>query len=264
LLLQFNLFNALGGNTSKTPTVIPLIFRIRTNSLPSERTATVVATYPQFPRYIRNCLTDLCYTTAKGEPRTARLEIMLPLALFCKIVPPIKSSVYKLTIDTGRRGGALLSTLFSDLTPESKADPSLSASDPDAPNMISYITIHAFIFTFTDHQISIQYHCGPDVTIVGSKSSGKYRVQSSHFEAMWLLLSELISRLQQFWKDQDASQQKSTPSSSEVFRITFTDELPFQVFNLVELLLFFLYFFSFLSLFFYFSFFNFIFRNILH
>lgn len=49
---------------------------------------------------------------------------------------------------------------------------------------------------------------------------------------MWLLLSELTSRLQLHWKSVDADPTKdpsSSPSSSREFRVAFTDDLPFQV-----------------------------------
>lgn len=42
----------LGGSTSKTPTVIPLIFRSSPTSLPSERTAIIVAAYPLYSNVI--------------------------------------------------------------------------------------------------------------------------------------------------------------------------------------------------------------------
>ena len=38
--------------------------------------------------------------------------------------------------------------------------------------------------------ISIQYHCGLDATILVSKNSGRYRVQSTSFEGLWLLSDE--------------------------------------------------------------------------
>jgi hypothetical protein len=112
-------------------------------------------------------LIPLCYTTAKGEPRTARLEITLPLALFCKIVPPIKTSVYKLTIDTGRRGAALLDTLFKDLQPQviESGRQTTGDSEPDAPNIISFpfafllvctlIAIYTYLELYPNHTCEI-------------------------------------------------------------------------------------------------------------
>lgn len=41
------------------------------------------------------------------------------------------------------------------------------------------------------------FHCngGPDVGIAASKHGCKYQIQSDRFEAMWLLVEELCSRL---------------------------------------------------------------------
>lgn len=172
------------------------------------------------------------YITPKGEPRTSRLEISLPLSLFCKIVPPIKASVYKLTIDTSRRG-APLSALFEDLNAIPPSDTEPPPSEAEAPNIIS---VH-YIMRIQDRivdvaYLSLQYFSGPDVTVIGSKSSGKYRVQSSHFEAMWLLLSELIARLQTYWKEKEKEPKPadSSPTSRDAaFKVSFTEDLPFQV-----------------------------------
>ncbi len=143
------------------------------------------------------------------------------------MVAPIKTSLYKLTIDTNRKGIPLAS-LFTDLDAGSSL--AIPASD-DAPNVVSKMTGKYICYLMT-WKISIQYHCGPDVTILASKTSFKYRIQSSHFEAMWLILSELIQRLANYWKDRGAKEVKDPKDAAtkvDPLHVTYSDELPFQV-----------------------------------
>jgi Bardet-Biedl syndrome 9 protein len=62
------------------------------------------------------------------------------------------------------------------------------------------------------------YAANVDVTILVSKKSGRYRLQSGSFEALNLVAEELVSRLtKQFQKD----------GENEPFRIGFNEQLPF-------------------------------------
>ena len=46
--------------------------------------------------------TQATYQTPTGEPRTARCEVMLPLAMVSEPMPPQKNSNFKITLETNR------------------------------------------------------------------------------------------------------------------------------------------------------------------
>jgi Bardet-Biedl syndrome 9 protein len=72
--------------------------------------------------------------------------------------------------------------------------------------------------------ISFQYNNGVDVTIIVSKNAGRFRLQSSRFEAIWLILQELVQRLQNYFEAEDAG------PGEEPFKIVFQEALPLQDF----------------------------------
>lgn len=75
--------------------------------------------------------------------------------------------------------------------------------------------------------ISFRYFAGPDATIIVSKNAGRYRIQSSHFEALWLIAAELVDRLQQFYR--------SSSTDKDPFKCTYQEDLPLQdYFNLID------------------------------
>ena len=53
-----------------------------------------------------------------------------------------------------------------------------------------------------------------------SKSAGRYRVQSSAFEGLWLLCDELERRLRAYF---------TSKREEEPFRLSYVDPLPLQV-----------------------------------
>jgi hypothetical protein len=68
------------------------------------------------------------------------------------------------------------------------------------------------------------------VTILVSKSAGRYRLQSGCFEALWLVAAELFRRLTAYFDSAGASSKGEGP-----FAVTFTETLPLQdFFNLVD------------------------------
>ena len=72
--------------SSKTPVILTLRFRCVKGILPADLGLSVVASY----------------VTANNEPRTARLETALPLALAAKIIPPLKNCAFMFTLDSNR------------------------------------------------------------------------------------------------------------------------------------------------------------------
>ncbi|KAL0477412.1 peptidyl-tRNA hydrolaseB1 [Acrasis kona] len=55
----------------------------------------------------------------------------------------------------------------------------------------------------TSSSMTFQYCDGSDVTMLISKNAGRYRIQSSTFEALWLFTSELVKRIKTYYNQQD-------------------------------------------------------------
>jgi Bardet-Biedl syndrome 9 protein len=95
-----------------------------------------------------------------------------------KLVPPLKNPAFKFTLDTNRAPPAL-PALFEDML----SQPGMGEE------MVARIT------GANANVLSFQYYAGHDATILVSKSSGRYRVQSGSLEALWVVSSELVRRL---------------------------------------------------------------------
>jgi Bardet-Biedl syndrome 9 protein len=75
--------------------------------------------------------------------------------------------------------------------------------------------------------MSFRYHAGPDVTIIVSKNAGRYRIQSSHFEALWLITYELAERLSKHFA--------SSSTEKDPYINSFQEDLPLQdYFKLID------------------------------
>jgi len=181
-----------GGN--RTPTIVPFTFRARSNELPVTLAAAVVATY----------------NAPTGEPRCARCDMTLPLPMVSEPVPPQKSAAFKITLETNRPPPPV-GSLFEDVL--SKQPALLQAAASGNVNAVS-----------------IQYHCGLDATILVSKNSGRYRIQSSSFEGLWLLADELVRRLVAYH-----SQPQQQVAGEEAFAVLYAEPLPLQeYFELID------------------------------
>ena len=150
---------------SETPVIIPITICTPRHGgcIPSSNLATVMASY----------------FTVAGEPRVAHCEVQLPLVLFCSVVSPIKNANYKVTIDTNRMPPQL-TTLFEEVIGSSKSGHEDIVA---AGNVLSFL-----------------YNNGVDITVIVSKNAGRFRLQSSRFEALWLLLQELVNRLKNYFE----------------------------------------------------------------
>lgn len=137
----------------------------------------------------------LSYTASTGENLTARTSTQLPLSLVATPVPPLKNVVFKVQVDTNKAPPPSLSELFADFA---------SLGDV-APNVMS-----------------VQYCNGSDATVLVSKNAGRFRIQSSSFEGLWLLVADLVRRLRQYYR--------SDESSSEPLRFDVPDGLPLEEF----------------------------------
>lgn len=177
---------ALDGRAD-TPVIIPITLSMpQGGCIPVNHTVSIMAGY----------------TTRNGEARTAHCEVQLPLALFCTVVPPVKNANHKVTLDTNRMPPALTG-LFEEVIAQSPS----GAEHTAAGNVISF-----------------QYSNGVDVTIIVSKNAGRFRLQSSRFEAIWLILEELVQRLYAYFDAEDVAQ------GQEPFKVSFQEALPLQDF----------------------------------
>ncbi|XP_062322172.1 protein PTHB1 [Osmerus eperlanus] len=102
-----------------------------------------------------------------GVPRVAQCKFFLPLRLVCCPTSTSKNAKYKVTVDTNKPP-VNLNKVFPDFAEKSE--------DKEGNAM-------AF------HFIS-----GARVTVLASKTSQRYRIQSDSFEDIWLVAKELVQR----------------------------------------------------------------------
>uniref|UniRef100_A0A8C8ZX58 Bardet-Biedl syndrome 9 n=1 Tax=Prolemur simus TaxID=1328070 RepID=A0A8C8ZX58_PROSS len=110
-----------------------------------------------------------------GIPRVIQCKFRLPLKLICLPGQPSKTASHKITIDTNKSPVSLLS-LFPGFA---------NQSDDDQVNIMGF-----------------RFLGGSRVTLLASKTSQRYRIQSEQFEDLWLITNELIFRLQQYFEKQ--------------------------------------------------------------
>ncbi|XP_077347748.1 protein PTHB1 isoform X2 [Lithobates pipiens] len=138
------------------------------------------------------------YSTPTGVPRIAQCKFRLPLRLICSPVQPSKAANHKLTIDTNKPPVNLIN-LFPD-----------------------------FIERTEDDQISVlgfQLLAGHKVTLLASKTSQRYRIQSEQFEDLWLITKELILRFEEYFLKQGIKD----------FTCSFSGQVPLQeYFDLID------------------------------
>lgn len=118
----------------------------------------------------RHITVSAVYTTATGLSHISEEEVQLPLSLFCHPCQPSKANQHKITLDTNHTAVSL-HALFPDFLPP-------SGEEVGPQNAMGF------------HLLA-----GPEVTVVASKSSKRYRLQSESFPAMAVLLEELVARL---------------------------------------------------------------------
>ena len=63
------------------------------------------------------------YSGPNGEPRCARCEMVLPLAMVAEPVPPQKQSAFKITLETNRQPPALGARSYSTSRDDDDDDP---------------------------------------------------------------------------------------------------------------------------------------------
>ncbi|XP_068179046.1 protein PTHB1 isoform X2 [Antennarius striatus] len=107
------------------------------------------------------------YSSATGVPRVLLSRFSLPLALVCVPVSPAKTTKFKITVDTNQ-APVDLNAIFPEFSGKSE--------DKDG------------------NSLAFQFLSGATVTVVASKTSQRYRVQSDGFDNMWLVVKELVQR----------------------------------------------------------------------
>ncbi|XP_075822630.1 protein PTHB1 isoform X2 [Microtus pennsylvanicus] len=115
------------------------------------------------------------YSKPTGIPRVTQCKFRLPLKLICLPGQPSKTASHKLTIDTNKPPVSLPG-LFPDFA---------SQSDDDQVNVMGFRLLG-----------------GSRVTLLASRTSQRYRIQSEQFEDLWLITNELILRLQEYFEKQ--------------------------------------------------------------
>ncbi|XP_071550345.1 protein PTHB1 isoform X2 [Panulirus ornatus] len=112
------------------------------------------------------------YVTHTGIPRIIMTNLDLPLQLVVKSSMPNKEADHKITISTNK-DAVNLPELFPDLVTDTSVGTALG----------------------------LQYYSGADVTILSSRTTNRYRLQSDSLAALWIILSELIRRLKGYWNN---------------------------------------------------------------
>ncbi|XP_069870358.1 protein PTHB1 isoform X1 [Dipodomys merriami] len=133
-----------------------------------------------------------------GIPRVIQCKFRLPLKLVCLPDQPSKTASHKLTIDTNKSPVSLLN-LFPGFA---------NQSEDDQVNVLGF-----------------RFLGGSRVTLLASKTSQRYRIQSEEFEDLWLITSELILRLKEHFEKQ----------GTKDFACSFSGSLPLQeYFELID------------------------------
>ncbi|XP_055084195.1 protein PTHB1 [Periophthalmus magnuspinnatus] len=107
------------------------------------------------------------YNAPTGVPRVLQSRFSLPLALVCVSSTPAKSTKFKITVDTNQPP-VDLHAMFPEFSTKSEEN--------------------------DGNSLAFQFLSGPKISLVASKSSQRYRIQSDSFEDMWLIVKELVQR----------------------------------------------------------------------
>ncbi|XP_053570409.1 protein PTHB1 [Bombina bombina] len=134
----------------------------------------------------------------EGVPRVVQCKFRLPLRLICSPIQASKAASHKLTIDTNKPPVNLI-YLFPDF---------LDRVEDDQINVLGF-----------------QLLAGKKVTLLASKTSQRYRIQSEQFEDLWLITRELVLRFEEYFQKQGVKD----------FTCSFSGPLPLQeYFELID------------------------------
>ncbi|KAF4138218.1 PTHB1 C-terminus [Phytophthora infestans] len=162
---------SIDGKAS-TPLIIPVVLRPSSDAMPTSLSVTISASY----------------TLETGQPRVSQCVVKLPMCMACRLVPPVKSSTFKFTLETNQEPLELAS-LFEDMLHQPSCTPEWAkqvVTGGSGTNVLSF-----------------QYYNGVEATILVSKNAGRYRIQSNELEALWMVSQELVARLRAFFDGQE-------------------------------------------------------------
>ncbi|XP_034554446.1 protein PTHB1 isoform X2 [Notolabrus celidotus] len=108
------------------------------------------------------------YSSPTGVPRVHQFKFSLPLALVCVPSSPNKNTKFKITVDTNQPPVDLASIF-----------PEFAAKSEDKDG----------------NGLAFQFLSGGKVSVQASKTSQRYRLQSDSFEDIWLVVKELVLRV---------------------------------------------------------------------
>lgn len=189
--------DSIDGKTT-TPLIIPVVLRPSTiGAMPTTQDLVIAASY----------------TLESGQPRVSQCRVKLPLCLIARLVPPVKSSTFKFTLETNQDPQEL-TQLFEDMLHQPFCTPEWAKQ----------------IVGGGTNVMSFQYYNGVDATILVSKNAGRYRIQSNELEALWMVSRELVDRLRvAFASRSGASDGKSSDddgANGEPLEIFYQEPLP--------------------------------------
>ncbi|XP_050720589.1 protein PTHB1-like isoform X2 [Eriocheir sinensis] len=110
------------------------------------------------------------YVSHTGTPRINTIQLELPLRLVVRPCTPSKEADHKITISSNKTAVSL-----PDLFPELVQDAGAGTA------------------------LGLQYFNGVEVTILSSRTTNRYRLQSDSMAGLWLILKELNRRLRAYW-----------------------------------------------------------------
>ena len=132
------------------------------------------------------------YLDNAGVPHSQSYSINLPLSLVIKPCPPIKDADFKVTLSTNKPAVSLL-----EIFPEFVLDSSMS------------------------NAAGFQIYGGPSITVLSSKTSQRYRLQSENLPALWIITNQIERRLKQRFSD---------GGGKTDFECSYSSSLPLQEF----------------------------------
>ena len=132
------------------------------------------------------------YMSADGVPHSLHQSVQLPLSLVIKPCPPIKDADFKVTLSTNKPAVSLL-----ELFPEFVLDSSMT------------------------NAAGFQLYGGPVITVLSSKTSQRYRLQSENLPSTWIMTDFVKRRLEQKFKK---------PDGSSDIECSYSSSLPLQEF----------------------------------
>ncbi len=136
------------------------------------------------------CEVTAAYKTESGEPRIANHTIQLPLFLACTLQPASKTAAYRFTLDTNKPP-VPLTELFDDVIL------ALREIGQNVSDLVGNTESQALGFRMWSSPRDSKNANAESavVSILVSKSGGRYRVQSDCLPAIYLVSSELERRL---------------------------------------------------------------------